>query len=197
MLNFRQEIKVRTGNPSNKLTGCSILDNGEILFSEYNLHDNTDRVTLNDSHGNFIRTVLALSPDGGPFFDITSIDTNTVAVSTDTCISIVNIDTHITYTFGNNDHTCYGITHCDGNLYYCSYQEGIRRFALWTGIIQLLEVNTEECSPVYALYIFVQDLYVYIYLYRILFYLEPGYPLSCVTYKYSIVIFIITHCSWT
>ena len=145
ILNCIKEIKMRTGNPSNKLTGCSILDDGEILFSEYNFHDNTDRVTLNDSHGNFIRTVSALDPDEGPFFDITSIDINTVAVSTGTCISIVNIDTHNTHSIGNNDHTCYGITHCDGNLYYCSYQEGIRRFALRTGITQFLETNTDEC----------------------------------------------------
>jgi hypothetical protein len=57
ILNFLKEIKVRTGNPSNKLTGCSMLDSGDILFSEYNLHENTDRVTLNDNDGNFIRTV--------------------------------------------------------------------------------------------------------------------------------------------
>jgi hypothetical protein len=58
---YYARVKVITGNPSNKLSGCSILYNGEILFSEYNLHHNTDRVTLNDSYGNFIRTVWAIS----------------------------------------------------------------------------------------------------------------------------------------
>jgi hypothetical protein len=61
ILNFENEIKVITGNPSSKLTGCSILYNGEILFSEHNLHHNTDSVTLNDSYGNFIRTVWEIS----------------------------------------------------------------------------------------------------------------------------------------
>jgi hypothetical protein len=32
ILTFLKEIKVRTGNLSNKLTGCSILDNGEIMM---------------------------------------------------------------------------------------------------------------------------------------------------------------------
>ena len=91
-LNFLKEIKVRTGNQSNKLTGCSISYNGEILFSEHNLYHNTDRVTLNDSYGNFIRTVWAISCNSGLVYDVTSIDTNTIAVSCDNVIVIVNID---------------------------------------------------------------------------------------------------------
>jgi hypothetical protein len=92
ILNFENEIKVITGNPSNKLTGCSISYNGEILFSEHNLYHNTDRVTLNDSYGNFIRTVWAISCNSGLVYDVTSIDTNTIAVSCDNVIVIVNID---------------------------------------------------------------------------------------------------------
>jgi hypothetical protein len=138
ILNFRKEIKVRTGNPSNKLTGCSILDSGEIMFSEYNLHDNTDRVTLNDINGNFIRTVRALNRNSGSVYDITSIRTNTIAVSRDKVIGIVNIDTHnIVHTIMHTN-TCYGITHCDGKLYYCHEQNGIRRFDMMTATNELL-----------------------------------------------------------
>jgi DNA-binding beta-propeller fold protein YncE len=140
ILNFENEIKVITGNPSNKLTGCSILYNGEILFSEHNLYHNTDRVTLNDSYGNFIRTVWAISCNSGLVYDVTSIDTNTIAVSCDNVIVIVNIDSqnmYIVHTI-QNDFTCYGISHCDGKLYYCHEYEGIRRFDLKTKTNELL-----------------------------------------------------------
>ena len=129
---------MRTGNPSNKLTGCSILDNGEILFSEYNFHHNTNRVTFNDSNGNFIRTVRALRRNSGSVYDVTSIDANTIAVSCDNVIVIVNIDSqNIVHTI-QNDHTCYGISHCDGKLYYCHEYDGIRRFDLKTNTEELL-----------------------------------------------------------
>ena len=137
-LNFLREIKVRTGSPSNKLTGCSFLDSEDILFSEYNLHDNTDRVTLNDNDGNFIRTVRALTRHRGSVYDITSIDVDTIAVSRDNGIFIVNIDTEKTVGSIQHDDSCYGITHCDGKLYYCLEEDGIRRFDLETKSDQLL-----------------------------------------------------------
>ena len=138
ILNFENEIKVITGNPSSKLTGCSILYNGEILFSEHNLHHNTDSVTLNDSYGNFIRTVWAISR--GLVYDVTSIDANTIAVSCDNIIVIINIDSQNMYIVNTiqNDFTCYGISHCDGKLYYCHANEGIRRFDLKTKTKELL-----------------------------------------------------------
>ena len=37
-----------------------------------------------------------------------------------------------------NDFTCYGISHCDGKLYYCHDYEGIRRFDLKTKTNELL-----------------------------------------------------------
>ena len=140
ILNFRKEIKVITGYTSNKLTGCSILDNGEILLSEYNLHDNTDRVTLNDINGNFIRTVRALNRNSGSIYDITCIDTKKIAVCRDNVIDIVDIyPQNIVHVHTiQNDHTCYGITHCDGKLYYCHEQEGIRMFDLKTASNGLL-----------------------------------------------------------
>ena len=138
ILNFQKEIKLRTGNTYNKLTGCSILNNGEILFSEYNFHHNTNRVTLNDSNGNFIRTVRGLRRNSGSVYDVTSIDANTIAVSCDNVIVIVNIDSqNIVHTI-HNDHTCYGIRHCDGKLYYCHEYDGIRRFDLKTNTEELL-----------------------------------------------------------
>jgi hypothetical protein len=137
-LNFLKEIKVRTGNQSNKLTGCSILYNGEIIFSEYNVHSYTDRVTLNNSNGNYIHTIRALNRNSGSIYDITSIDTNTIAVSRDKVIVIVDFDTHnIVHTIQHDD-PCYGITHCDGKLYYCHEKDGIRRFDLETKNDQLL-----------------------------------------------------------
>jgi hypothetical protein len=50
-------------------------------------------MTLNDSNGSFIRIVHALNLSEESFYDITSIDTHTIALSTGTCISIVNIET--------------------------------------------------------------------------------------------------------
>jgi outer membrane protein assembly factor BamB len=138
ILNFRKEIKVTTGYPSNKLTGCSIFDNGEILFSEYNLHGITDRVTLNDINGNFICTVRALNHNNGSVYDITSINTKTIAVSRDKVIGIVNIDAHSIERTIQHTNRCYGITYCDGNLYYCHERDGIRRFNLMTGSKELL-----------------------------------------------------------
>jgi hypothetical protein len=61
-LKLLKEIDVKVGNPSNIITGCTILDNGNVLFSEYNFHEFTDRVTLNDGNGNHIRTVQELNP---------------------------------------------------------------------------------------------------------------------------------------
>ena len=133
---------MKVGDPSNIITGCTILDNGKVLLSEYNKLKYTDRVTLNNSNGNYIRTVQELNPPEGSFYDITNIDTNTIAVSISKCISIVALNTHkIVHTI-KNDYDCYGITHCDGKLYYCSHSEGIRRFDLKTKTNQLL-VRTE------------------------------------------------------
>ena len=84
-------------------------------------------MTLNDSNGNFIRIVHALNPSEGSFYDITSINTHTIAVYTVTCINIVNIDTHNKLHKIQSNRVCYGMTHCDGKLYYCSDWEGIRR----------------------------------------------------------------------
>ena len=139
-INFKllREIDVKVGNRSNIITGCTISYNGIVLFSEYNKSICIDRVTLNDSNGNYIRTVQPLDPFEGPYYDIASIDTHTIAVSTGTCIRIVNTDTHNILHKIENIYDCYGITHCDGNLYYCSSNEGIRRFDLNTKTNQIL-----------------------------------------------------------
>jgi hypothetical protein len=78
-LKLLKEIDVKVGNPSNIITGCTILDNGKVFFSEYNVDEYIARVTLNDSNGNFIRTVRELESTEESFYDITSIDTNTIA----------------------------------------------------------------------------------------------------------------------
>jgi DNA-binding beta-propeller fold protein YncE len=70
--------------------------------------------------------------------DITSIDTNTIAVSTLTRIQIVNIDTKLIIQNIKNNKLCYGITHCDGKLYYCHEREGIQRFDFKTKFSSLL-----------------------------------------------------------
>jgi hypothetical protein len=93
----------------------------------YNLYTNTSNITLYYSAGNFIGMVQLLNPLEGLFYDITSIDTNTIAVSTGKCIGIVNIDTQNVLHTIKNDRVCYGITHCDGKLYYCS-----NSFNSWT-----------------------------------------------------------------
>ena len=136
-LKLLQEIDVKVGNLSNIITGCTILDNGKVLFSEFNLYGSTDRVTLNDSDGNYLCTVK-LYPSEGSFYDITSINTNRIAVSIDSCISIVNIDTHNIVHKIKNGYGCCGITHCDDKPYYCSFKEGIRRSDLKNETNQLL-----------------------------------------------------------
>ena len=141
-LKLLKEINVKVGDPSNIITGCTILDNGKILLSEYNELIYTDRVTLNNSNGNSIRTVQELNPLKGSFYDITNIDINTIAFSISTWISIVTLNTHKILHTIKNYHHCYGITHCDGKLYYCSNSQGIRRFDLKTKTLQLL-VPTE------------------------------------------------------
>jgi hypothetical protein len=133
-----KEIDVKVGYRSNIITCCTILDNGKILFSEYNGGQYTNRVSLNDSNCNFIRTVQGLTPFEGSFYDITIIDTNTIAVSVCACISIVYIDTQNVLHEIENDYDCDGITHCNGKLYYCSRTEGIRWFDLRTQSNQLL-----------------------------------------------------------
>ena len=137
-LKLLKEIDVKVGNPSNIISGSIILDNGKVLFSEYNCTAWTDRVTLNDSDGNYIRTVQPFGCISVSLYDITSIDTNTIAVSTAKCISIVNIDTNKILHRIKNYCDCYGITHCDGKLYYCTFNEGIRRFDLKTKTNQVL-----------------------------------------------------------
>ena len=92
-LKLLQEIDMTVGDPSSIISGCTILDNGKVLFSEYNLNEYINRVTLNDSNGNFIRTVQVVDSADGSFHDITSIDKNTIAVYIGSYISIVNIDT--------------------------------------------------------------------------------------------------------
>jgi hypothetical protein len=141
-LKLLKEIDVKVENPSSIIIGCTILDNGKVLFCEFNSTEFIDRVTLNDSNGNFIRTVQGLSPHDVSFFDITSIDTNTIAVSTGTCISIVNIDPQSILHKIENTNDCYGITHCDGKLYYCHEKEGIRQFDMKTNTNELL-VSTD------------------------------------------------------
>ena len=105
---------MKVGNRSNIITRCTILDNEKVLFSEYNFHEFIDRVTLNDSNGSHILTVQELNPSEGSFYDITSIDINTIAVSIYICISIVDINTQSILHKITNDRRCYGITHCDG-----------------------------------------------------------------------------------
>ena len=145
-LKLLNQIEVIIGDRSNIITGCAILDNGKVLFSEYNEYKYTDRVTLNRSNGYCIRTVQSLDPEGS-FYDITSINTNTIAVSTSTCISIVNIDTqNVIQTINNKNRYCFGTSHCADKLYYCSNLEGIRRFDMKTKANQLLVPTTNICK---------------------------------------------------
>jgi hypothetical protein len=41
-LKLLQEIDVKVGNLSNIITGCTILDNEKVLFSEYSTYNETD-----------------------------------------------------------------------------------------------------------------------------------------------------------
>jgi hypothetical protein len=142
-LKLLKEIDVKVGYPSNIITGCTILDNGKVLFFEFNKRRFTDRVTLNENNGNYIRTIYPLPRSHVSLYNVTSIDTNTIGVSIGTGISIINIDTHNILHKIQSNSVCYGITHCDGKLYYCSNSKGIQRFDLRTISNQLL-VPTED-----------------------------------------------------
>ena len=131
-LKLLKEIDEKVGDRNNIIIGCTILDNVKVLFSEYNESKFTDRVTLNDSNVNYIRTIYPLDNSQVSLYDVTGIDTNTKAVSTGTCISIINIDTHNILHKIQSNSACHGITHYDGKLYYCSDRKGIRRFDLMT-----------------------------------------------------------------
>ena len=137
-LKLLKQIDVKVGNRSNIITGCTMLYNGKVVFSQYNESNDTSRVTINDSNGNYIRNIRGIIFFGESFYDITSIDTNTIAVSVWACITIVNIETQNVLHEIENDYCCNGITHCDGKLYDCSRYEGIRRFDLRTQSNQLL-----------------------------------------------------------
>jgi hypothetical protein len=56
-LKLLKEIDEKVGDRNNIITGCTILDNEKVLFSEFNESKFTDRVTLNDSNVNYIRTI--------------------------------------------------------------------------------------------------------------------------------------------
>jgi alkyl hydroperoxide reductase subunit AhpF len=90
---------------------------------------------LNESNGNYIRTIHPLDNSQVSFNDVISIDTNTIVVSTGTCIIIINIDTHNILHKIQSNSACYGITHCDGKLYYWKDWKGIQRFDLKTNPI--------------------------------------------------------------
>jgi hypothetical protein len=137
-LKLLKEIDVKVGDRYNIITGCTILDNGKVLFSEFNKRRFIDRVTLNDSNGNYIRTIHPLDNSQVSFNDVISVDTNTIGVSTGTCIIIINIDTHNILHKIQNNSACYGITQCDGKLYYWKDWKGIQRFDLKTKSNQLL-----------------------------------------------------------
>ena len=165
-------MKVR--DRSNIITGCTILDNGKVLFSEFNESKFTDRVTLNDSNGNYIHTIHPLDNSQVSFYNVTSIDTNTIAVSTGTCTSIINIETHNILQKIHSNRVCYGITHCDGKLYYCSDRKGIRRFDLKRKSNQLL-IPTKDVTPTTNI-----DLFSYISCdVTTLFYTSNAEPVIC------------------
>jgi hypothetical protein len=114
-LNCLAEIDVKVGYHSNVITGCTILENGK----EHNVGRCIDRVTLNDSNGNFIRSVQELNHQRRSFYDVISIDRNTIALSIGSRVFIVDIYTQsIVHIIKNNRYcTCLGIAHCDGKLY--------------------------------------------------------------------------------
>jgi hypothetical protein len=135
-----KEFDVKVIDPSNIINGCTVFDNGNVLFSEVNsCQTKVVRMTLRESNGEYIRTVDTLNSSDGSCYDITSIDANTLAVSIGSCIRIITINTHkILQTIKNGYRVCHGCTHCDGKLYYCSFLEGIRQFDLKKNTNQLL-----------------------------------------------------------
>jgi hypothetical protein len=135
-----KELDVKVINPSNIINGCTVIDNGNVLFSEVNsCQTKVVCMTLRDRNDDYMRTVDTLNSSDGSCYDITSIDENTIAVSIGSCIKIITINTHtILQTIKNGYRVCHGCTHCDGKLYYCSYLEGNRLFDLKTKTNQLL-----------------------------------------------------------
>ena len=69
-LNLLKQIDVQVGNRSNIITGCTMLDNGKVVFSQFNESNDTACVTLNNSNGNYIRNIRGISFFGESYYDI-------------------------------------------------------------------------------------------------------------------------------
>jgi hypothetical protein len=66
----------------------------------------------------------------GDPFDVTSLDDTTVAVSTNNCIDIININSTKTEKRIEISKLCCGITHHNGVLLWCEKQRGIHMMKL-------------------------------------------------------------------
>jgi hypothetical protein len=61
-----KEFDVKVINPSNIINGCTVFDNGKVLFSEVNsCQTKVVRMTLRDSNGDYSRTVDTLNSSDG------------------------------------------------------------------------------------------------------------------------------------
>jgi DNA-binding beta-propeller fold protein YncE len=82
-------------------------------------------------------------------FDVTYLDDRTVALSTYTCIEIINIDTNKTERSINTSQRCSGITYHHGVLLWCEYSSGIQMMKLSDGRVTTLVKQSNLPSDSY------------------------------------------------
>jgi DNA-binding beta-propeller fold protein YncE len=108
---------------NNTIRGCIVSPNGKIIFVDnYNR-----RLLILNADGTLDNEITCLSSNS---FDVTCLDDTTVAVSTDSGIEIININSTKAERRIKTSQPCYGITHHNGVLLWYEYQRGIQMMKL-------------------------------------------------------------------
>jgi hypothetical protein len=109
------------------ITGCIVCPNGKMILVENNYNRRLPILNDDDTLDKVIRCSL-----GYPI-DVTYLDDRTVAVSADTGIEIINIDTKKPERRINTSELCCGITYHNGVLLWCEKNRGIQMMKLSDG----------------------------------------------------------------
>ena len=117
-------FNIRNGKGGTCITGCIVCPNGKIIFVDW--RHNSRLVILNDDCT--LDKVITCSL--GEHCDITCLDDTTVAVSTNNCIEIININSTKTERRIKTSKPCDGITHHNGVLLWCETHRGIQMMKL-------------------------------------------------------------------
>jgi DNA-binding beta-propeller fold protein YncE len=123
-LTLHTTINIPKVKGSNAITGCIVRPNGKMIFMDY--YPNQRLVILNEDGTLDEEITCSL---GNPF-DVTYLDDTTVAVSTNSGIEIININSTKRKRHIKISKPCHGITHHNGVLLWCEQQRGIQKMKL-------------------------------------------------------------------